>query len=69
MENTPRLNLTGGVFAALVFLFIFGFFVGLPIIVWVFLVAALIGLWVATSKAREVERQHREPEDARPWRK
>jgi cell division protein FtsX len=67
--ETPRLNKTGGVFAAMIFLFVFGFFVGLPIIVWVFLVAAFIGLWVATSKVREVERQRHEPESARPWRK
>lgn len=66
---TQRLNIAGGLFAAIIFLFLFGMFIGLPVIVWVFLIAAFIGLWVATSKQRASERETAPPENDRPWHK
>ncbi|MGY4902587.1 hypothetical protein [Streptomyces sp. 900116325] len=69
MEQPPgKINVTGGIFAALIFLFIFGFFVGLPVFAWVLLVAAFIGLWVATSGKRAAERATEQPRPDRPWR-
>ena len=69
MQQPPqKVNVTGGIFAALIVVFIFGFFVGLPIIVWVLLVAAFVGLWVATAGPRAQERSTRQPQSDRPWR-
>ena len=65
--QTPRANVAGGLFAALIFLFVFGFFIGLPLMGWVLLVAAFVGLWVATSHQRSVEREQRPMEPDRPW--
>lgn len=62
METQKKTNVTGGVFAALIFLLLVGVFVGLPIIVWVFLGAALVGLWVAHFYDRD-----RSSDTARPW--
>ena len=60
-----------GFFAGLIVLLLFGFFVGLPVVVWALLIAALVGLFVATSKRREAERQARTqvPTQRRPWHK
>ncbi|MFC8262682.1 hypothetical protein ACFUNF_34990 [Streptomyces sp. NPDC057291] len=60
--------MTGGTFAALIFLFIFGFFVGLPVFAWVLLVAAFIGLWVATAGKRGEDWGTKRPPPDRPWR-
>ena len=62
METQKKTNVTGGVFAALIFLLLVGVFVGLPVIVWVFLGAALVGLWVAHFYDRD-----RSSESTRPW--
>lgn len=64
-------NWAGGMFAFLIVLFIFGFFVGLPVIGWAVLLAAFVGLWVTTSKQRAHERQESDPvlTGDRPWRK
>lgn len=67
METQTKTNIAGGLFAALIFLFIFGFFVGLPLIGWVLLVAAFIGLWVATAHQRQVERNTQPVLSNRPW--
>lgn len=61
-------NATGGLFAALIVVLIFGFFIGLPIIVWVFLIAAIIGLWVATAGKRAAKRAAEPSQPDRPWR-
>ncbi|MER5896918.1 hypothetical protein [Streptomyces sp. NPDC001876] len=69
MDQPPsKVNVTGGIFAALIAVFIFGFFVGLPVFVWVLLVAAFIGLWVATAGQRAKERAAEQPRPDRPWR-
>ncbi|MBL1083448.1 hypothetical protein JK359_15940 [Streptomyces actinomycinicus] len=69
MSESPRqINKAGGIFAALIVVFIFGFFVGLPVIVWVLLAAAFVGLWVATAGQRAQERATEEPQSDRPWR-
>lgn len=69
MQQPPRKpNVAGGLFAALIVVFIFGFFVGLPVIGWLFLVAAFIGLWVATAGQRAKERAAEQPQSDRPWR-
>jgi hypothetical protein len=68
-EQPPqKINAAGGIFAALIVVFIFGFFVGLPIIGWVLLVAAFVGLWVATVGQRWKERAAENPMPDRPWR-
>jgi hypothetical protein len=67
-QQPPRkINATGGIFAALIVIFVYGSFAGLPVIVWVLLVAAFIGLWVATAGQRAKERATDQPPD-RPWR-
>jgi hypothetical protein len=69
MTQPPRqINTAGGIFAALIVVFIFGFFVGLPIIVWVLLIAAFVGLWVATAGQRLKERAAEDRLPDRPWR-
>lgn len=69
MAQHPRqINTAGGIFAALIVVFVFGFFIGLPIIAWVLLVAAFIGLWVATAGRRAEERATEQPRSDRPWR-
>ncbi|MEU8829305.1 hypothetical protein [Streptomyces sp900116325] len=69
MEQPPgKLNVTGGIFAALIFLFIFGFFVGLPVFAWVLLIAAFIGLWVATAGKHGKDWGTKQPRRDRPWR-
>lgn len=69
--QSTHTNWAGGAFAFLVILFLFGMFVGLPIVGWGLLFAAFVGLWVATSKQRAHERQESYPEYVgdRPWRK
>jgi predicted lipid-binding transport protein (Tim44 family) len=62
-------NIAGGFFASLIFLFVFGFFIGLPAFVWVLLIAAFIGLWVATTSQRAEEKQNESPLNPRPWRR
>lgn len=65
-QPPSKANVTGGLFAALIVVSVVGFFVGLPVIVWVFLIAAFIGLWYATAGRRGkdwgTDRQDR------PWR-
>jgi hypothetical protein len=69
MDQPPRKpNVTGGIFAALIFLFIVGFFVGLPVFAWVLLIAAFIGLWVATAGKRGKDWGTKQPPTDRPWR-
>ncbi|MDQ0809771.1 putative membrane protein YccC [Streptomyces sp. B3I7] len=69
MSQPPRrINTAGGIFAALIIVFTFGFFIGLPVIVWVLLVAAFVGLWVATAGQRDQERDTEQPRPDRPWR-
>lgn len=69
MQQPPRrINTAGGLFAALIVLFIFGFFIGLPIVVWALLAAAFVGLWVATAGQRAQEKQTETPPPDRPWR-
>jgi type III secretory pathway component EscV len=69
MPQPPRaITAAGGFFAALIVVFVFGFFVGLPVIVWVLLVAAFVGLWVATAGKRAAERDTEQPRSERPWR-
>ncbi|MER7811768.1 hypothetical protein [Streptomyces sp900116325] len=60
--------MTGGIFAALIGVFIFGFFVGLPVFAWVLLVAAFIGLWVAAAGKRGEGWGTDQPSSDRPWR-
>lgn len=52
----------------MIVVFVFGFFVGLPVIVWVLLAAAFVGLWVATAGKRAAEREAEQPRSERPWR-
>lgn len=69
MTQPPRsINATGGFFAALIVIFVFGFFIGLPVIVWILLVAAFVGLWVATAGKRAQEREAEPSRSERPWR-
>ncbi|MET7713771.1 hypothetical protein [Streptomyces sp. NPDC005407] len=68
MQQPPRINAAGGLFAALIVVFVYGFFAGLPIIGWVLLGAAFIGLWVATAGKRAQERATDQPLPDRPWR-
>ncbi|MFF3359530.1 hypothetical protein ACFYWN_44815 [Streptomyces sp. NPDC002917] len=69
MDQPPRkINVTGAIFAALIVVFIFGFFVGLPVFAWVLLVAAFIGLWVATAGKRGEDWGTKQPPPDRPWR-
>jgi hypothetical protein len=69
MAQHPRqINTAGGIFAALIVVFVFGFFVGLPPIGWVLLVAAFVGLWVATARQRAQEKATEQPRPDRPWR-
>lgn len=69
MPQPPRaINAAGGFFAALIVVFVFGFFVGLPVIVWILLIAAFAGLWVATAGKRAAERDTERPRSERPWR-
>lgn len=58
-----------GVFAGLIVLVLFGVFVGLPVVVWFLLIAAIIGLAVATAGRREKEREQERkvPQQRRPW--
>ncbi|MHB9861999.1 hypothetical protein [Streptomyces sp. YIM S03343] len=67
-QPQKRINTAGGIFAALIVLFIFGFFVGLPPIGWALLVAAFVGLWVATAGQRMKERAAEDRLPDRPWR-
>lgn len=69
MPESPRqINMAGGIFAALIVVFIFGFFVGLPVLGWVLLAAAFVGLWVATAGQRAREKASEAPRPDRPWR-
>lgn len=67
MQSTQRqTNVTGGLVSAIVVVLLFGVFVGLPVFVWVFLLAALFGIWVATSSRSKDELSQA---NARPWKK
>ena len=69
MPQSPKgVDAASGLFAALIVVFIFGFFVGLPVFAWVLLVAAFVGLWVATAGRRARERDTEKPQSDRPWR-
>lgn len=69
MDQPPRqINAVGGIFAALIFLFVVGFLIGLPIWGWVLLMAAFIGLWAATAGKRAEEKATEQPLPDRPWR-
>jgi predicted lipid-binding transport protein (Tim44 family) len=59
-----------GFFAGLIVLLLFGFFLGLPVVVWFLLIAAFVGLWVATADRRKAERtEAKVPTQRRPWHK
>lgn len=60
-------NVAGGLFAMLIVLFLFGVFVGLPLVGWGLLFAAFVGLWVATASQRDAERETRPVLSDRPW--
>lgn len=64
-----RIDVPTGIFAGLIVMFLFGLFIGLPIIGWFLLIAAFVGLFVATSKRRANEREqaHTVPTPRRPW--
>jgi hypothetical protein len=68
-EQKQKINKVDGAYAALTVLFIFGLFIGLPLIVWPFWLAAVIGLWIATPERRAVKREEqRSALSDRPWR-
>ena len=69
--HTTKSDVPAGVFAALIVLFLFGMFIGLPLVVWALLVAAFVGLFVATSKRRAEEKTQLKdvPTQRRPWHK
>lgn len=68
MQTTQKkTNVAGGLFAMLIVLFLFGFFVGLPLVGWGLLLAAFVGLWVATAHQRSVEREQEPVLSNRPW--
>lgn len=69
VPQPPRkINATGGIFAALIVIFVYGFFAGLPVFGWLALVAAFVGLWVATAGQRAKEQATEQPQPDRPWR-
>lgn len=61
MTTQKKTNPTAGALAALGFLILAGIFVGLPVIVWLFLVAGVIGVWVARFYSTE------RSTESRPW--
>ncbi len=61
MTTQKKTNTTAGLFAALAFLILVGLFVGLPGILWLFIGAAVVGLWVARFYSTE------RPVETRPW--
>lgn len=61
--KTIKPDITGGIAAALTFLLLFGIFIGLPVVVWVLLIAAFVGLIVACAGQGTAEIP------LRPWRK
>lgn len=65
----PKSDVAVGVFAGLIVLLLFGVFVGLPVVVWFLLIAAFVGLFVATADRRAVEKEHRVSTQRRPWHK
>lgn len=64
-----KTNVSGGVGAALLVLVVIGAFVGLPIIVWPFLVAAIVGWVIATNEAQKEKARKRQVFEDRPWQK
>ncbi|WP_181765903.1 hypothetical protein [Streptomyces albidus (ex Kaewkla and Franco 2022)] len=76
MERTPgdapKVDVAAGVFAALVLFLVIGFFL-MPILPWLFVVAAFLGFLVATRGRREHERKTGDPYEyptldrRRPW--
>ena len=67
MQTQTKTNYAGGLFAMLIVLFLFGVFVGLPLVGWGLLFAAFVGLWVATAHQRAVESEQRPVLSDRPW--
>jgi hypothetical protein len=68
-QRKQQTNKVDGAWAALVVLFVIGCFVGLPLMVWPFWLAAVIGLWVATPERRAAKREEqRSVLSDRPWR-
>lgn len=67
--NGNRSDVPTGLFAGLIVMFLLGFFVGLPVIGWFLLIAAFVGLFVATGKrrVRESEEARTVPTPRRPW--
>lgn len=67
--SQPRADAASGVFAGLIVLFLIGVFIGLPVILWWILIAAFVGLFVATAERRTAERRARAstPAPRRPW--
>lgn len=61
MTTQKKINTTAGLFAALIFLILAGIFVGLPMILWLIIGAAVVGLWVATFYSTE------RSTESRPW--
>lgn len=70
MNGTENKNdVAVGLFAGLIVMLLFGFFVGLPILGWFLLIAAFVGLFVATGarRQRESEEARTVPTPRRPW--
>lgn len=65
-QHPRKINVVGGIFAALIVIGVYGLFEGLPAIAWVALVAAFIGLWVAAAGKRPEGKADKAPD--RPWR-
>lgn len=69
--NGTKNDVAVGLFAGLIVMFLFGFFVGLPLIGWFLLIAAFVGLFVATGarRSQESEEARTVPTPRRPWEK
>jgi hypothetical protein len=68
MQTTekPNVKVSDGIAAALVFLFIVGLFLGLPVFAWVLWLTLVIGFLIATREIRAHRAAH-DPRNVRPW--
>lgn len=67
--DRDRPDVAKGIFVGLMVVFLFGMFVGLPLVVWFLLIAAFVGTFVATASRREHEQEEERkvPHQRRPW--
>lgn len=65
--ESPRVNVRGGIAAALFALFIIGLIIGLPVFLWFLWLASVVGYLVATKDIRR-ERSLHDTRNERPWR-